>query len=98
MSNRFAIISLILLLLLNIVDATVTIIVIDAGIAEEVNPIMNFFLQMGYLHFLFVKFLTVFLASYVFWKYRARKAAAVGMIFSLCSYICLVLYFCLILL
>ena len=98
MSNRFAINSIILLLLLNIVDATVTIAVIDAGIAEEVNPIMDFFLNMGYIHFLFVKFSTVSLASYVFWKFRDKKAAAMGMIFSLCCYICLVLYFCVILL
>ena len=98
MSNRFAIISIILLLLLNIVDATVTIVVIDAGIAEEINPIMDFFLQMGYIHFLLVKFVAVSLASYVFWHFRDRKSATIGMVLSLCLYICLVLYFCFVLL
>ena len=60
MSNRFAIISISLLLLLNIVDATVTIVAIDAGYAKEANPIMNYFLEISYSCFLFVKFVGFF--------------------------------------
>ena len=94
MSDRFAIISIILLLLLNIVDATVTIIVIDAGIAKEANPIMDYFLNLGFLPFLMVKLSVVSFASYVFWKYRQRKGAVIGIILSLILYISLSLYFC----
>lgn len=98
MSDRFAIISLILLILLNIVDATVTIIVIDSGIAREVNPIMEYFLNMGYGPFLLVKFLAVSFASCVFWKFRHKLGAKIGIILSLSLYICLTLYFCYVLL
>tara|TARA_R110000765_G_scaffold305038_1_gene398962 strand:+ start:321 stop:617 length:297 start_codon:yes stop_codon:yes gene_type:complete len=94
MSNRFAIISIILLLLLNIVDATVTITVIDAGIAKEANPIMDYFLSLGFFPFIIVKFSVVSFASYVFWKYRNRAGAVIGIIFSLVLYISLNLYFC----
>ena len=94
MSDRFAIISIILLLLLNIVDATVTIIVIDAGIAKEANPIMDYFLNLGFLPFLIVKLSVVSFASYVFWKYRQRKGAVIGIVLSLILYISLSLYFC----
>tara|TARA_R110000824_G_scaffold25224_2_gene88059 strand:+ start:576 stop:872 length:297 start_codon:yes stop_codon:yes gene_type:complete len=94
MSDRFAIISIILLLLLNIVDATVTIIVIDAGIAKEANPIMDYFLNLGFLPFLMVKLSVVSFASYIFWKYRQRKGAVIGIILSLILYISLSLYFC----
>ena len=94
MSDRIAIISIILLLLLNIVDATVTIIVIDAGIAREANPIMEYFLNIGYVPFLLVKFSAVFFASYVFWKYRDRVGAVIGISLSLLLYISLSLYFC----
>ena len=97
MSDRFAIISIILLLLLNIVDATVTIVVIDAGIAKEANPIMDYFLNMGYIPFLLVKFSAVSFASYVFWKYRHRLGAVIGISLSLLLYICLSLYFCFVL-
>lgn len=97
MSDRFAIISIILLLLLNIVDATVTIIVIDAGIAKEANPIMEYFLNIGYIPFLLVKFSAVSFASYVFWKYRRRAGAAIGIVLSLILYISLSLYFCFVL-
>ena len=83
-----------MLLLLNIVDATVTIVVIDAGIAKEANPIMDYFLNIGYLPFLFVKFLAVSFASYVFWKFRLRLGAIIGMAISLMLYISLSLYFC----
>ena len=61
MSNRRIITLIYLLVVLNIMDASVTIMSINAGIAEEVNPIMAFFLEKHVLWFILVKFAAVFL-------------------------------------
>ena len=81
MSNRGVIIALYLLVVLNIMDASVTLTCIDLGIAEEVNPIMSFFLEKGDIWFILVKF-------------RAEKAAQIGLKISVGAYLLLFLYFC----
>ncbi len=94
MSNRGVIIALYLLVVLNIMDASVTLTCIDLGIAEEVNPIMSFFLEKGDIWFILVKFTGVLFACYIFWKFRAEKAAQIGLKISVGAYLLLFLYFC----
>ena len=50
---------LIVLVILNVVDAFSTLYLVSNGYAKELNPLMDLWLQMGPWHFLFVKlFLT----------------------------------------
>ncbi len=94
MSNRRIITLIYLLVVLNIMDASVTIMSIGAGIAEEVNPIMAFFLEKHVLWFILVKFIAVFGACYVFWTLRAEKMAQIGLKISVGAYLLLLSYFC----
>jgi len=93
MSNKFAIISIFLLLFLNIIDAAVTLFVIDAGLGVEVNPLMNYFLNLGYLPFLVVKISAILVSCYIFWKFKGEKLAFIGLTLSLLVYFSLVTYF-----
>ena len=94
MSNRKVIIALYLLIVLNIMDASVTLTCIDLGIAEEINPIMLFFLEKGKIWFLLAKFSGVAFACYIFWKFRAEKAAQFGLSIAVLAYLLLFSYFC----
>ena len=94
MSNRTVKISLFLLFLLNIVDATATLTLINAGLVEEWNPIMKKALHYGVFHFLLIKFLAVSVACTVFWHFRTLKLAKFGLIVSLIGYSLLLLHFC----
>jgi|TARA_R110000787_G_scaffold2353_3_gene9339 hypothetical protein len=93
MSYKTTKIMITLLILLNLVDLTVTITAIENGWAEEANPLMDFFLQMGYAYFVVVKLTGVSFASFVFWKYRSRKLTSFCLSFALGVYICLNLHF-----
>lgn len=94
MSNRSVIIALYLLVVLNIMDASVTLTCIDLGIAEEINPIMSFFLEKGKIWFLLAKVTGVLFACYIFWRFRAEKAAQIGLIIAVSAYLALFSYFC----
>ena len=94
MSNRGVIIALYLLVVLNIMDASVTLISIDLGIAEEINPIMSFFLEKGKIWFILAKFSGVLFACYIFWRFTAEKTAQLGLKIAVAAYLLLLSYFC----
>jgi hypothetical protein len=85
---------IILLILLNLVDLCVTLYGIDSGIAREVNPFMDYFLQQGYVYFILVKLTGVAFAATIFWKLRDKTATKLAISFCLAIYISLNLYFC----
>ena len=94
MTNRSVIVALYLLVVLNIMDASVTLTCIDLGIAEEVNPIMSFFLEKGKIWFILAKFSGVLFACYIFWRFRTEKTAQIGLIIAITAYLSLFSYFC----
>jgi len=94
MSSRRVIIALYLLVLLNIMDASVTLVCIDLGIAEEINPLMKFFLEKGEIWFILAKFAGVLTACYIFWRLRAEKSAQIGLKIAVSAYLLLFFYFC----
>ncbi len=93
MSSKTTKIMIFFLILLNLVDLTVTITALENGWATEANPIMDFFLQMGYPYFIAVKLTGVAFASFVFWKFRYRKLTSICLSIALGVYICLNLHF-----
>lgn len=68
-------ISITLILLLSVADAFLTLFLMDHG-AIELNPFMAFFIELGSLPFLMVKYIltafsviTVVICNYVFFRY-----------------------------
>jgi hypothetical protein len=66
---------LISIILLNYVDAFLTLSWVSTGFAVETNPIMNGWLDLGAIPFLCVKLLFVIVASYLLWMFRKNKLA-----------------------
>jgi hypothetical protein len=93
MTNRTVIRCLILLALLNLVDMYVTIALVSINAAEEINPLMNYVLQFGFIPFIAVKSLAVSFVCYVFWKYKEHMLSQIGIYISLFAYLSLILYF-----
>jgi hypothetical protein len=93
MSDRVALISIVSLFLLNIIDAITTIALINLGLAIEINPIMNYFLNLGYIPFLVVKMSAILLSCYIFWKFKGERLTVIGITMSLLVYFSLVTYF-----
>ncbi len=83
-----------LLVLLNLVDLCVTLYGVSNGVAKEVNPFMDYFLQKGYVYFILVKLMGVAFAAAVFWKLRDKLATQIAISVCLGVYISLNLYFC----
>ena len=59
-----------LVFIANLIDAYLTLVWINAGVATETNPIMNFLLQQGPIWFLTVKITAVFAACLILWRMR----------------------------
>lgn len=60
----------ILLFLLNIADLLFTLLWVNAGVGEEINPLMRFFLDMGQGYFIAVKLILTSIGCYAFWCMR----------------------------
>ena len=54
----------------NLIDAYLTLVWIDAGIATEANPIMDYLLQQGTVWFLTGKILAISIACFILWRMR----------------------------
>ncbi len=93
MSDKVALISIIVLFILNIIDAITTIALIHLGLAIEINPLMSYFLELGYIPFLVVKMSAIFMSCYIFWKFKGEKLTTIGITMSLLVYFSLVTYF-----
>ncbi len=70
---------LLLLFLLNSVDATFTILALHRGIATEANPVMAVLYDLNPLSFVIVKLLSVWGFGFVLWRFRATRLASVGL-------------------
>jgi hypothetical protein len=76
----------------NILDATLTIAWIDAGIAVEANPIMEYFLKYGRDYFYLGKIGLVAIACLILWKFRKNKLSRLVSIFGCTVYSILIIF------
>jgi len=83
-----------LLIFLNLMDLGLTLYIVSRDLGIEVNPVMNYFLQMGYFPFILVKLASLTFASVIFWKFRDVQLANICLSVSVGIYIGLNLYFC----
>lgn len=67
-----------LVLVLNLIDLTATITWIQLGLAEEVNPFMDYLLQIHPLLFALVKIVLVSTAVMILWRFRDHGATHVA--------------------
>ena len=66
---------------------------IHYGTAEEANPIMAVYLELGIIPFLFAKFILVGGGCIILWSRRKWLAARLGIYISFCYYLALMIYF-----
>jgi hypothetical protein len=79
-------------LVLNVIDATGTVLVLEKGLALEANPILQAAYEWGGIVALVaVKSILVASGSFILWRYRGRLAARLG------AYVCFVTYWALVL-
>jgi hypothetical protein len=71
----------------------VTIALVSINAAEEVNPLMNYVLQFGFMPFIAVKSIAVSFVCYVFWRFKEHILSQIGIFISLFAYLMLILYF-----
>lgn len=82
---------LILLFVLNLLDAAFTWAFVQAGIAKEVNPAMEFLLKIDYLFFFIVKTSIVFGACTYLWNKIPDLALSLVMTLSSVAYTALLI-------
>jgi|TARA_R110000824_G_scaffold21150_4_gene79125 hypothetical protein len=85
--------ALLLVLILNILDAALTSFVISNAMAVEANPIMGAILEYGIVPFVVVKLGVISLSLRVLWVFKDRKLAQIGTAVCIVCYSCLILYF-----
>jgi len=83
---------LFIIFIANILDATLTIIWLNAGIATEANPIMDYLLGFGELWFFTVKISTVALACLILWALRDFKLAKLVAIICFAVYCAIIIF------
>jgi len=66
---------LILLIILNIIDAIATFYWVSEGIASEINPLMQNWLQISASAFVVMKLILVLICTICLWKFRSRSLA-----------------------
>lgn len=85
--------ALLLVLILNILDAAFTSFVVSNALAVEANPIMGAILEYGIVPFVVVKIGVILLSLKVLWKYKDRKLTQIGTAICVACYSTLILYF-----
>ena len=84
---------LILTLLFNLIDIIVSITTIHYGSAEEANPVMKVYLNLGIIPFILAKIILVGGGCVILWRHRKQKLARVGIYLAFSYYLSLMGYF-----
>lgn len=84
---------LVLIIIFNLVDISVTSTVVSLGLAYEVNPFMEVALDWGIPYFIVIKLLIIVLGCYLLWKRRDKAFAKAGIITCFLVYLSLMLHF-----
>src|SRR5262245_55599109 len=79
-------------LVLNLLDAVLTLIVVSAGVAAEANPLMEAALQANPVLFVLAKTALVSLGILLLWRMRAHRFAALAIVASVFVYGAVVAY------
>ena len=74
-SDRFYLFTLGAILVMNLIDAVFTLIWVEGGFTDELNPIMVEALSMGPVVFMALKLTLVSLAVWLLWFRRRRRVA-----------------------
>ena len=82
----------ILVVVLNIIDAVMTILYVRAGLASEANPLMAAALNHSALAFLVLKLSLVVLCVSFLWRLRHQRFAVWGLAFTSAAYSALLVY------
>lgn len=80
------------ILVLNAIDAALTIVWVSSGEAREANPIMRGYFAHGAVPFAAVKLVLVSLGTFLLWRHRRRPLAVVGIFVALLTYYYVLLY------
>lgn len=78
-------VTLLLFVLLSVLDAYFTIFLVERG-AQEINPLMNFLIDHGYMSFFVVKYVLTALAVFVFCICKNHFLTRVGIVSTLFLY------------
>jgi hypothetical protein len=85
-----------LIFLANLIDAYLTLVWIDAGVATEANPIMNYLLQRGVGWFLAGKITAISIACLILWRMRNIESVFIAVriiaLVSALGYTCLIIF------
>jgi len=79
-------------LILNVVDAFLTLIWVMSGQATEANPLMAVLIEQNPVLFVVVKFTLVFLGSTLLWRYRKRPLSVIFIFLAFMIYYGIVLF------
>lgn len=94
MSDKTIFLSLVIIFILNVIDAGATLHWVSLG-ASELNPYLNFFLAKSQFAFMIAKSIPVLFFSFVFWVYREQVRESfiqVGITISLFCYSAITIY------
>lgn len=86
MSSRVATRAAGLVLILNLLDAVWTLCFVEAGVADEANPLMSSALGHGPLGFMVFKLALVSLSVLLLWRLRHRRSATVALFSGAAAY------------
>jgi len=79
-------------IVLNVLDACLTMYWISIGAATEANPILDYALQHGVWAFAVVKMSLVTVGTYLLWRFRERHTAVIGIFVAFAAYYFILLY------
>ena len=91
-SEKVVAISLRLLFLFNLIDAFLTVIWVNSGIATEANPIMAEAMSYGMSFFVLTKISVVVFAMSILWSTRKNALSRISSLLAAISMACLVIY------
>lgn len=80
------------LLVLNLLDAILTLIWVRSGLAREANPLIAQLVNEHAVGFVLVKLGLVGLGSWVLWHWRERPAAVIAIVAAFFTYYLILLY------
>ena len=81
-----------LVVVLNLMDALWTLAFVEAGVAEESNPLMERALAFGPVGFVIAKLALVSLSVLLLWRLRERRAAGIALCSGAMTYVHIVCY------
>ena len=80
------------ILVLNLIDAVLTLIWVTGGYAYEANPLLRHWIETSPLVFVIGKLALVGLGSLILWRYRHRRLAVITVFLAFIVYYALLLW------